>query len=60
LPRRDKATSGELVSPANAAKSEMNATGFGLPQLPEREARGRWQVKGVRDIDGDKDWQNIS
>ena len=22
------------------AKSEMNATGFGLPQLPEREARG--------------------
>jgi hypothetical protein len=33
-----------------AAKSEMNATGFGLPQLPEREARGWWQVKGVRDI----------
>ena len=32
------------------AKSEMNATGFGLPQLPEREARGWWQVKGVRDI----------
>src|SRR5215475_2025435 len=33
-----------------AAKSEMNAAGFGLPQLPEREARGWWQVKGVRDI----------
>src|SRR5215467_12105741 len=33
-----------------AAKSEMNATGFGLPRLPEREARGWWQVKGVRDI----------
>jgi len=33
-----------------AAKSEMSATGFGLPQLPEREARGWWQVKGVRDI----------
>src|SRR5215469_17920790 len=32
------------------AKSEINATGFGLPQLPEREARGWWQVKGVRDI----------
>jgi len=33
-----------------AAKSEMNATRFGLPQLPEREVRGWWQVKGVRDI----------
>ena len=33
-----------------AAKSEMNATSFGLHQLPEREARGWWQVKGVRDI----------
>ena len=33
-----------------AAKSEMNATRFGLLQLPEREARGWWQVKGVRDI----------
>jgi len=33
-----------------AAKSEMNATRFGLPQLPEKEARGWWQVKGVRDI----------
>jgi hypothetical protein len=33
-----------------AAKSEMNAARFGLPELPEREARGWWQVKGVRDI----------
>src|SRR5262250_2867180 len=33
-----------------AARSEMNATGFGLPQLPARQARGSWQVKGVRDI----------
>ena len=33
-----------------AAKSELNATRFGLTQLPEREARGWWQVKGVRDI----------
>ena len=32
------------------AKSETNARVFGLPQLPEREARGWWQVKGVRDI----------
>ena len=29
-----------------AAKSEMNATRFGLPQLPEREARGWWQGQG--------------
>ena len=28
-----------------AAKSEMNATRFGLPQLEEREARGWWQLK---------------
>jgi hypothetical protein len=28
----------------------MTATAFGLPQVPEREARGWWQVKGVRDI----------
>ena len=35
---------------AYVAKSETNARVFGLPQLPEREARGWWQVKGVRDI----------
>lgn len=35
---------------AYTAKSEKNAAGFGLPRLPERDARGWWQVKGVRDI----------
>ena len=35
---------------AYVAKSETNAAGFGLPRLPERDARGWWQVKGVRDI----------
>jgi hypothetical protein len=28
----------------------MIATAFGLPQLPEQQTRGWWQVKGVRDI----------
>jgi hypothetical protein len=35
---------------AYAAKSERNAAGFGLPLLLQRDARGWWQVKGVRDI----------
>jgi len=35
---------------AYVAKSETNASNFGLPRLPERDARGWWQVKGVRDI----------
>ena len=35
---------------AYVAKSETNAARFGLLRLPEREARGWWQVKGVRDI----------
>jgi hypothetical protein len=35
---------------AYVAKSETNAAAFGLPRLPERDARGWWQVKGVRDI----------
>jgi hypothetical protein len=26
------------------------AATFGLPRLPEKDARGWWQVKGVRDI----------
>jgi hypothetical protein len=39
-----------LIGIGYAAKLERNATGFELPQLPEREARGWWQVKGVRDI----------
>jgi hypothetical protein len=35
---------------AYTARSERNAAGFGLPRLLERDARGWWQVKGVRDI----------
>src|SRR4051812_21371266 len=31
-------------------RSEKNAEGFGLPVLPHPEARGWWQVKGIRDI----------
>ncbi|MFC7485126.1 DUF4267 domain-containing protein [Knoellia sp. CPCC 206453] len=31
-------------------RSESNAVGFGLPVLPHPEARGWWQVKGIRDI----------
>jgi len=35
---------------AYLAKSEGNAATFGLPRLAEKDARGWWQVKGVRDI----------
>ena len=35
---------------AYMAQSEKTAAGFGLPRLPDREARGWWQVKGVRDV----------
>jgi hypothetical protein len=37
---------------AYLAKAETNAVivGFGLPRLLEKDARGWWQVKGVRDI----------
>lgn len=31
-------------------KNEPNATGFGLPALPDHDARAWWQLKGVRDI----------
>ena len=31
-------------------RNEKNAEGFGLPVLPSPEARGWWQVKGIRDI----------
>lgn len=31
-------------------KHEGNASGFGLPTLPSPDARGWWQVKGIRDI----------
>lgn len=32
------------------ARQESNGAGFGLPVLPQPEARCWWQVKGVRDI----------
>jgi uncharacterized membrane protein len=35
---------------AYLARNEKNASGFGLPHLPAPEARGWWQVKGIRDI----------
>ena len=31
-------------------KNEPNAQGFGIPVLPDPEARAWWQVKGARDI----------
>ncbi|MDG3010344.1 DUF4267 domain-containing protein [Rhodococcus sp. D2-41] len=38
------------VGIAYLAKSASNAAGFGLPVLPAAEARGWWQVKGIRDV----------
>ena len=38
------------IGVAYTAGSERNAAGFGLPRPLERDARGWWQVKGVRDI----------
>ncbi|WP_029136705.1 DUF4267 domain-containing protein [Nakamurella lactea] len=35
---------------AYLAKNEANAAGFGLPVLPAPDARGWWQVKGIRDV----------
>lgn len=35
---------------AYLAKSERNAAGFGLPNAPAPDARGWWQVKGIRDL----------
>lgn len=31
-------------------RDEANATGFGLPALPDQPARSWWQVKGIRDV----------
>lgn len=31
-------------------RSEANAAGFGLPVPPTEDARGWWQVKGIRDL----------
>lgn len=38
------------VGVAYLCRNEANATGFGLPVLPAVDARGWWQVKGIRDI----------
>ncbi|HEY9292111.1 MAG TPA: DUF4267 domain-containing protein [Microlunatus sp.] len=38
------------IGVAYVARHEGNAAGFGLSVLPEKSARGWWQVKGVRDI----------
>ncbi|GAA4487834.1 hypothetical protein GCM10023094_46800 [Rhodococcus olei] len=35
---------------AYLAKNAGNAAGFGLPVAPAPEARGWWQVKGIRDV----------
>lgn len=35
---------------AYLCKNEANAAAFGLPVPPASEARGWWQVKGIRDI----------
>ena len=39
-----------VIGIAYLARHQGNASGFGLPVLPEHAARGWWQVKGVRDI----------
>ncbi|WAC54751.1 DUF4267 domain-containing protein [Gordonia sp. SL306] len=38
------------IGAAYLAKNEKNAAGFGLPVLPASDARGWWQVKGIRDV----------
>lgn len=38
------------IGVAYLLKSEKNAAGFGLPVAPAPEARGWWQVKGIRDV----------
>ncbi|WP_045821614.1 DUF4267 domain-containing protein [Williamsia herbipolensis] len=35
---------------AYLTKNEKNAAGFGLRTYPSEDARGWWQVKGVRDV----------
>ncbi|TQF66264.1 DUF4267 domain-containing protein [Rhodococcus spelaei] len=35
---------------AYLAKNAGNAAGFGLPTSPAPDARGWWQVKGIRDV----------
>ncbi|MFC4602846.1 DUF4267 domain-containing protein [Rhodococcus kronopolitis] len=38
------------IGVAYLARNEGNAAAFGLPALPAPDARGWWQVKGIRDI----------
>ncbi|MFC9840571.1 DUF4267 domain-containing protein [Rhodococcus sp. NPDC127530] len=38
------------IGAAYLAKNEKNAAGFGLPTNPAADARGWWQVKGIRDV----------
>jgi hypothetical protein len=38
------------IGTAYLLRSEANAAGFGLPVLPADDARGWWQVKGIRDV----------
>lgn len=38
------------IGSAYLLRSEANAVGFGLPVLPAEDARGWWQVKGIRDL----------
>ncbi|MYR06227.1 DUF4267 domain-containing protein [Gordonia sp. SID5947] len=38
------------IGAAYLARNEKNAAGFGLRVSPAPEARGWWQVKGVRDV----------
>ncbi|MFI6432771.1 DUF4267 domain-containing protein [Rhodococcus oryzae] len=38
------------IGVAYMGKNAKNAAGFGLPTSPAPEARGWWQVKGIRDI----------
>ena len=38
------------VGCAYLARNEKNAAGFGLPTPPAPDARGWWQVKGIRDV----------
>jgi len=38
------------IGVAYMGKNAKNAAGFGLPTSPPPDARGWWQVKGIRDI----------
>ncbi|MFE3291733.1 DUF4267 domain-containing protein [Rhodococcus sp. NPDC059234] len=38
------------IGVAYLTKNAKNAAGFGLPTSPAPDARGWWQVKGIRDV----------